>query len=455
MIELRSKRAARCGAAPSGSGASLARWLLAGAIALAGSSAPSATRAEETLDLARLLDEAERNNPELVAMRAKLEAARHVPSQAEALPDPTISVTYDNDGVDRISLGESIMTRLTLAWTQQMPFPGKRRLAGEAARAEADAVRDELEAATFRVRTGVKTAYTELYRLDRTLAILEESLQVVRSLRDAVRARYEAGQGSLENLLKAETEIGTLAAELEAVRQERRSAEFALHALLGRPAGGSVGPATLPPVGTIPEPEWAEEAALRNSPELERLRSIARREQTRLALARKSLKPDFVWAAGYSYRGGIDPMVMGMFGVQIPLYAKRKQWEGIAEQGFTAEASRKDVQVKEISVLAEVRDLLARARRAESVARLYEGGILARARSAFDAAREAYTAGRADFLAVLEDFRTLLALEVTLESLRAERLKALAALEPLVGSSLVEPAPAEGASSERTGDPHA
>ncbi len=391
----------------------------------------------EPLNLAALLAEAEVSNPELRAAAARRLAAERVPSQMQALPDPTVSLSYDNDGVDRLTLGERDMTRLSVAWTQEVPYPGKRRLAGDVARAEVGVAGQALEAARLRVRAAVKTAYADLYLLDRTRTILGESRKLLVSFRDAAKARYETGEGILENVLKAETELSKIDAELAVNAQERRSAAVALNALLGREADSPLGPAVALPPARLADREALERAALELSPEVLELEAMAQREERRLELARRNLKPDFMWTAAYANRGGLDPMVMGMVGVRLPLYRKRKQAQAVAETELGLEAARHDLERRRVDTLSEVRDLVARAERAETLERLYDSAILPQARSALDAAAASYQTAQVEFITLLEDFRTVLDYEVQYETQRAERVKALAGLEALTGTTLV------------------
>src|SRR5712691_1409605 len=125
------------------------------------SSAPASPDSDEPLDLAALLIQAERSNLEILAAGARHEAAAHVPSQVEALPDPLASVSYTNESFTELTLGSSEDSNLALSWSQEVPYPGKRRLAGDVARAEIDVSARMLETARLRVRSEVKQAYAE------------------------------------------------------------------------------------------------------------------------------------------------------------------------------------------------------------------------------------------------------------------------------------------------------
>jgi len=393
--------------------------------------------ADEPLELDAILAAAEAANPEIRAFEQRLHALEHVPSQAQALPDPLASISYTNESLSELTLGSTDDSNLTVSWLQELPYPGKRRLAGDVARAEIEVAARSVETVRLRVHAEVKTLYGELYRLDRSRAILEESLKLLASFEEGTRARYETGEGVLESVLRAQTEITRLDARLATLAQERRSAVAALNAVCGRSEDARLGPAM-----TLPPTRWAdrqalERMALDRSPELLTLEASVRREGRRVDLAQKDLKPDFMWGASYANRGGLDPMVMGMFGVRLPLYRQRKQDQALEQTRFEEEAARLDLESRRIGVLAEVRDLVARAERAETLTTLYRDGVLPQEQSALAAAAAAYTNAQVEFITLLDVFRSLLDDEIEYETQRAEQVQVLATLEALTGARLV------------------
>lgn len=358
----------------------------------------------------------------------------------EALPDPEAQLAYTNDTVTDFTLGSSEFSQLAFSWTQEVPYPGKRRLAGDVARGEVEVGERTLEAVRLRVRADAKSLYSELFRIDRTRSILEESRALLESFLETARRRYETGEGILENVLKAQTQLLRLDADLATIAQERRSVGAALNALLGREEDTPLGPALEAPRPETVQTEALEKAALDASPEVLALRAATRREESRLELAERNLKPDFMWGASYMNRGGLDPMVMGMFGMRLPLYKRRKQAEAVMQTRYEVEATERDARSREVKVLSEVRGLLSRVERAGLRMRLYREGILPQAQSALDSAAAAYAAGKTEFITLLDDFLSLLQFEKEYETERAEEATALAALEPLTGRTLLVPA---------------
>ena len=404
-------------------------------------------RAAEPADLGSLLAEAESNHPELKALVARREAAARVPSQMEALPDPLLTAAYTNESFDSFTLGSSVDSSLAFTWTQDVPYPGKRRLAGDVARGEVATAERATDVARIRIRSQVKRLYFDLYRIDRATRVLEETRKVFESFVATTRARYESGEGTLENVLKSQTELTAIDTEIAMNRQERRGTEAMLAAAVGRSSEASFGPAQELPPAVSPDHAAVEARAITISPEIRFLEAKAETETLRLDLARKNQKPDLMYGAGYSNRGGLDPMIMGMVGVRLPLYRARKQAQAVAQSEYGLEAARRDVDVGRIDVTARVRELFARFDRASALAPLYEDGLIPQARSTLDAAAGSYSAGKTEFLAMLDDALKLLRFEIEYDRQRVDALAALTGLEEITGMELV-PAPADGGRDE-------
>src|ERR1043166_7359167 len=79
--------------------------------------------------LASLVDEALRNNREILAAQKKYEASRQRPMQASSLPDPTVSLGYTSNGGPwpGAGLGRDATSNIGMMVSQEFPFPGKRK----------------------------------------------------------------------------------------------------------------------------------------------------------------------------------------------------------------------------------------------------------------------------------------------------------------------------------------
>jgi outer membrane protein, heavy metal efflux system len=401
------------------------------AVALAG-------EAPAPADLGALLREADEKSPVLRAASARLEASRRVPSQVRALSDPEVDISYTNDGVSRITLGEREFSNLALTWRQEVPYPGKRAQAGEVAEESARISEAELERVRLEVASAVKSAYADLYRLDRTVAVLDETRLALESLAESARRRYEVGEGNQESVLKAQTEILRLEAEMARVSGDRQGVEARLNATLGRAEDESIGAAvTLPGVEPPEDAKALEEEAAAASPSVAGLQAAGRRAEARARLAQLNLKPDFIWSGSYVNRDGLDPMVMGMFGLRLPIYKEKKQRQAWLEARSESTAAQQDLADLQLRTRAQVRDLIARFQRADRLVTLYGQGVVPQARSALESARTSYGVGRLPFLDLLNDQVVVLEARIQLASEESERLRVLAALEQLLARELI------------------
>jgi outer membrane protein, heavy metal efflux system len=391
-----------------------------------------------------LLREAATSNPTILAAQARLEATRHAPSQAEAPPDPEVSVAYTNDGLSSFTLGESEFAVLSLNWTQEIRGSHKRRQAGEVASRSTEAAEKEVQQTRLAVLSRVKSVYADLLRLDLTAAILVEVRGLLESLEETARLRYEVGEGVQESVLKAQTQILILEAESIRVAQDRRETEARLNAAVGRAAGTPVGPAQIVLQGELPEDiSSLANSALAGSPEIGVLQAEVQRFEASAELARLEQKPDYIWSASYQYRGDLDPMVMGLFGVRLPIHKAQKQAQAVAQAESEITAARQELANLQIVTQSEVRELASRAQRSGRLLALYRQGIVPQAETTLESARSSYSVGRVGFLDLLNDLKALLEARRDEVSLEAERVQALAALEPLVGREFVE-APQDG-----------
>ena len=364
----------------------------------------AAQEADPVLD--GLVSEAVQRNPDLLALQEAVLAARARPDQARALSDPMLSVVYTNDGWSP-SLGTQDMTTLALMGSQDLPYPGKRRLRGDVAAREADQVEQQLERVRLGVVAAVKRAYYDLVLSREVLDLVREQEQVWQQIEGVARARYAVGQGAQPDVLRVQievTRVEQLRAEQEA---EGRIRVAELNRLTDRPAASPV--ETRARLVLRPIEEDLDRAVGRLSgisPELKNAAVAQERASLLVALASKQFKPDFSVQAGYMNRGGLAPMGQAGVGVSLPLYRKRLS-SGVAEAEAQVRASARLADSVRLQLRFRTEQRLAQLEATQKIARLYGQGIIPQDRMAVDAALANYQTGKLPFIAVLEALTTL------------------------------------------------
>lgn len=108
-----------------------------------------------------LLNGLMQNNPEIQAARFRFDAATKRPSQAGALPEPTVNYTNFGVGHPFSRLNGSDFAYQGFGVSQEFPFPGKLALASAEAKREAESLQQTYRAVLVDVASRLKVAYYE------------------------------------------------------------------------------------------------------------------------------------------------------------------------------------------------------------------------------------------------------------------------------------------------------
>jgi len=417
--------------------------LALGRLAAAQAPAPAPPSGDPVLDA--LVAEALERNTDLLGLAEQLVAARSRPDQARALADPTLSLLYTNDGWSP-SLGTQPMTTLAIMGSQELPFPGKRRLRGELAAREADAVEQQLARARLGVAAAVRRAYHGLVLNRERIVLVGDQEALWKQIEGVARARYAVGQGAQPDVLRVQIEV-TRVDELRTEQQAEAEIRLAeLNRLRDRPAATPV--ETQARLGLRPTDESLERAVERLSavsPELKSALLGEERACLRVGLADKAFKPDFSVQAGYMNRGGLDPMWLAGASITLPLQRKRLAGEK-ADAEAQARASARLADSVRLQLRYRTQERLVQLAATQRIARLYDQGIIPQGRMSVDAAVANYQAGKVPFVAVLEALTSLYNDRATHLGLLANHERIRASLEEasLEETSSMDPAGVTG-----------
>lgn len=381
------------------------RWkcgLLLAGMTLAG---PGALRAQEAPapTLAGLLAEAEASNPELLAAKKTAEAAGARVPQAGALPDPMLGVGVMNFPYADPNLNLERMAMFTVQLGEQFPFPGKLGLREDVARHQAEAAQWEVERVRQNVLTDVKSAYYQIYFVDRALQVTRRNETLVGDFAQLTSAKYGVGTGAQPDVLKAQVERTRLGDQLVALREQRVSALARLNAVLARPTdtplpstelpegvriaaaeGGSgevsftsaslasMAPAAAQaPAPGVPTVAELQRLALEKNPMIQaHVQRVAAQERA-VELAGKAKLPDFNVSAAYSNRPHFPDFVNLMVSVPVPIFAGRKQDQAVLEQEAALAQHRAMHHAMVNEVNGEIASLAAELQRAREIGRAH------------------------------------------------------------------------------------
>jgi len=402
---------------------------------------PLAPCQEIRLRLEDLVREALARNPEILAAQKRYEALRQRPSQASSLPDPTLSLSYNSSGnpLPFQGLGKEPNANAGVMVSQELPFPGKRKLRGEIAASEAGAEFDQYLMTRLSVVSRLKQAYYRLAYLHGAVETLTREHHLMQQFLRIGEARYSAGKAAQQDIFKAQTQLSVMETRIERLRQEIPSRQAEINSLLSR----AVDSPLARPVDLTPEPLGVTlddlMAQVRDSaPLLRREQKLVERTELALNLARKDYYPDYTVSGGYYYMGSMPPMYMARVDFKLPAYFWRKQRPAVAEQAATVAGARQDYQAANQALSFRVKDEYLMAETSFRLMNMYSTTVVPQASLAMQSSLASYETGAVDFLSVLMNFTSMLDYELNYQDESLSYFLALARLEEMTGVDLLK-----------------
>lgn len=361
-------------------------------------------------------------------------------SAIEQIPqDATQTSTLNVAAGTSITHGHTSWSSSTLALSNDpmtdIKWPGKLDAAAKQTLEDARATGHRFLKAKYDLRYKVLSAYYD-YALNAELIRLEQSnQQLLKTTAMVTNARNTAGSAGQQDVLKASNEVDISGNDIANMQSQLPSERAVINALLSRPADAPLPvPTDLPPVRTIVygDGELVELAAKQN-PELIALADVIRGRGEGIRLAKLQYVPDFNLSVGTDLMGVMQTL-LGQATVPILRYEALNAAIAQAEAKLRAsEAMRRqagnDLTAQVVADMTIIRD-------ADRQLDLFNRTILPRARQVVAVGRSAYEAGHASLLDLLDDQRSLIAIERLVAKLTISQETHLAELESITTSDL-------------------
>lgn len=397
------------------------------------------TRAAEgpPLTLQAALDEALARNPELIALRRQFEAARHRPAQELSLAAPTFEAQIWQWPLRRLNPADTNMYMFTVS--QPLPGRGKRDLRAAVASKDAEMAASDVAVRARDVVDEVKGAYAELFLARTAIDVHLASVDLLRQFADVSSIKYAAGRIPQQDVLKAIVEISKLHEDLLMLDERARLASARLNTLLDRAPEAPVGPLDEPDDRVLRiSVEDLQRRALDSQPELRAAQIGIERSQAALAVVNRDYKPDLSVSGGYMLLPRERDAWTGSIGVTWPTapWARGRLDAQKAEAASHVDAARARQRATVNRVRLAVHEAYVRVKAAEQRAALAATSVIPQARQTLEASRVAYQADRLDFLALLDNQRTLLDSQLSYYRALSDLAQARADLERAVGAEL-------------------
>lgn len=403
---------------------------------------PNPFAASKELSVEALIEQVLARNPSLAQMTAAWKAAQARYPQVTSLDDPFFGTTLAPASLGDNGDGRTSGYRFEVF--QRFPFPGKLKLRGKKALAEANAVGRDVQNTRVQLIESTREAFYDYYLAFRELEINEEGLRLVRRFREDAETRYQTGRGPQQDLTQARVEIGRQQQRLLTLKRMRQVAAARINTLMHLPPDSPLPP----PPKELAAPEQLPDArqmlttALNQRLDLLALKDRIAAAEAAVKLAQRDYYPDFDAMAAYDNfwsQGTQRPQVA--LRINLPVRLARREAVLAEAKARLAELHAQYAQQTDL-VGYEVQQVYEQLRESHDSVRLFEREVLPAAKANLESAQASYTVGKGPLTALIAAQRDLINLRDTYYEALTELFRRRTVLErSLSGSPSATPIP--------------
>lgn len=360
-------------------------------------------------DLAKLIDETSRNNPEIRAADDRWIAEKYSIPQASALPDPLFSV--GNTKLDNTQNAEANVLEglVNYGAIQDFPYLGKLYERSKIANISANRAKEEYRAVTMAVISELKSKYYKLHFIDTYINIIATNLETLRNIKIlAVNTSKKRGVPQ-PDFYRLDTQISRYLLDLVRLKQKHGSLEAEINRLANRSLEEKVNPPKNIPV----EPfnysiERLYELIRECSPKLNVYKKSVEKSKENIRLSEMDYFPDVEVQAE-----GLRDQKLKLDGFQIfvkasvPVYFMKKQDKAVRESISRYHAEIEDYQKGYLDLAFKVKNAYLVVKRSDELIKMLNTYILPQAEKTYNASKGSYESGEIDLLTILHNLLTL------------------------------------------------
>jgi outer membrane protein TolC len=390
------------------------------------------------MNVEQLVEDALQNNPEILAAKKKWEVFKEKVPQARTLPDPMFGFGIISLPTN-FSFRDEDMTMKEISISQMFPFYGKRKLMGEMAENEAEAVSNEIQEKINRIIKEVKASYYDLSHNYRTTEVVQRNKRILEDFAKIAETRYAVGEGIQQDVMKAHVEVSKMVDELIMLDQKKSALGAKLNALLNRSPETPVGTPEEVVFRKLPiQIEEFQRTAVETNPTLKSMKKMIEAKEKAYDLAKREYYPDFNFKFAYGQRDNGPEMkrrdmLTGEVMINIPIFYKSKQDRKVAEAKADIQGLEAQYRAMKNEIQFMITDMASMIQRVERQLELYKAGIIPQANLQISSAMSAYRVNKADFMTLLDSQMTLYKYELEYHLALTEYERNVASLEAVVG----------------------
>ncbi len=380
----------------------------------------SVVTAEETVSLLSLIEEAQRNNPELEALHLDQEGAKEEIIQAPFLDDPQLTLTQRGLGIE-----------------QAFPYPGKRSLKREIATLDWEMAQQEYQAKQLEISAEIKSAYYNLSFIYKTIDLHQEHQGLLTQFIKIAEKKYAIGQSTQQDLLKTEVELAKLHNGRMTLEQDILATKAKINALINQSDSYPIGrpeDITYRPFPFLYAKLIEEAVSLQHG--LRRALFRVEKNEAMKNLTKKAKLPDFMLGVTYVNLQQAESEWMLMGKMNLPWVFWEKYSAKNRKAVLDEDMAKASYNALKNETLAQIKIIFTKIKTDEQLIDSYQNRLIPLAKQSLEVAQIGYQSGKTDFLNFIDSERTLLDLQIEYYMTLTDYWQQVAMLSPLIGKEI-------------------
>lgn len=356
------------------------------------SAATPAAAAMGPLTISEAVDRALAQDSGLERLGALADARDERAVAESALPDPQVSIGYQNLPTRTFSTTDDMMTMLMVGVRQRIPDAGSRGLRRSIGGIEANALLAQREARALEVVAEVRRAWVNWRFAHRALEHSRAAEAEFAALVRLVEGRLATNRARQYDVLQARLESTALEERSINLESERAAALADLERWTG-PIDGRT------PEFNFAWPDPDPQVSLEDHPLLVSAQLVLEARTTGITLAERSTRPEWMVDLGYGIRNGTgrSDTLSGMISMSVPLFSRGRRDREIAASLREEDAARFAMIDQAKSLQAVVSRQWAIWQRMDRLVNLYRDRLIPDAEATSATALRAYQEGQVTF----------------------------------------------------------
>jgi outer membrane protein TolC len=413
--------------------------LILGLCALAGYGGVARGQAVDSLRLTRRQAIAE-----ALTRNAQLEIAREQTAQARArrvtgiaVPDPTLTASYDQITGPLSFRGAGARP---VGIELDVPFPTKFGLNNRIGWADIHASESNYRLQQQTVALQTSATYDSLLVALRHRDILRETRTLAADFLKRTQARFDAGTAAKLDVIQAQVGVAQSDNDLIANERDVATAQASLNRTLGRIIGAPIAPVdSLGVPAELPDSSTIEQLALANRPELAILQSQQQGAKATTSLTKQFWFPDITFAVQRDYVQPGSPLFTTGIALPLPTFYWQHSRGDIAQAQHIERELEATYRDSRAQVTQDVRSAYATASTAIRQVVFLRDQLIPAASEAYRVASTSYSLGGSSALEVLTARSALLDAQRQLADALAAANTARADLDRALGANIPMP----------------